>query len=379
MENPIPEKFEKIISDFVGDIITTFPEYDMLIKKWFSKPDWIETIYTYCLTVFPERFMDILYKNVEIFGKDSTVNTDFLPGISFRYLWQCDISDSTKETIWRYLQLISVTIVAKGDNNFSDTSKIFDAINETEFKEKLTETLEKMQSIFTSNENPQDNATTSDPDSSSTSESNSGLPSPDDMNEHIQGMMGGKLGDLAREIAEETAGNFTNDMENATNANDVFQKLFQNPGKLMGLVKNVGEKLDSRIKSGDIKESELLSEATELMGKMQNMPGMDNIQEMMAKMGLGKKAKVNTAAMEARMNQMQKSELLKEQLRKNAQEKKAKAMAEAMTQLAKNNASTGPALSDEQLVSIFSTGEKVEKTPVSTTSQGKKKKGKGKK
>ena len=80
--------------------------------------------------------------------------------------------------------------------------------------------------------------------------------------------MGGKLGDLAREIAEETAGNFTDDMENATDANEVFQKLFKNPGKLMGLVKNVGEKLDSRIKSGDINESELLSEATELMGKM---------------------------------------------------------------------------------------------------------------
>ena len=109
------------------------------------------------------------------------------------------------------------------------------------------------------------------------------------------------------------------------------------------------------------------------------MPGMDNIQEMMAKMGLGKRSKVNTAAMEAKMTQMQKSELLKEQLRKNVQEKKTKAMAEAMAQLAKNNASTGPALSDEQLLSIFSTGEKVEKTPVGTTSQGKKKKGKGKK
>ena len=372
----IPEKFEKIIRDFMGDLAMTFPEYEMLIKKCFLKSDWLETMYAHCLTVFPERFMDILYKNVEIFTSESKVNTDFLPGISFRYLWQCDITDATKETIWRYLQLISVTLVAKGTADFSDTANIFDAINETEFKEKLAETLEKMQTMFTipkAEDPPAEPAPPSDYEPSSNG-NNENEPS---MNEHMQGIMGGKLGDLAREIAEETAGNFTEDMESATDANEVFQKLFKNPGKLMGLVKNVGEKLDSRIKSGDINESELLSEATELMGKMKNMPGMDNIQEMMAKMGLGKKAKVNTAAMEAKMSQLEKSEQLKEQIRKNAQEKRAKMAAVATP----TNVTTGPSLTDEQLISIFSTGEKVEKTPVGSNpanSKGKKK-GKGKK
>jgi len=362
----IPEKFEKIIRDFMGDLTMTFPEYEMLIKKFFLKPDWIQSMYAHCLTVFPERFMDILYKNVEIFSAESKVNTDFLPGISFRYLWQCDITDATKETIWRYLQLISVTLVAKGTADFSDTANIFDAINETEFKEKLAETLEKMQTMFTG-PNAEDPPAEPAP---SMSDDEDGEPS---MNEHMQGIMGGKLGDLAREIAEETAGNFTEDMENVTDANEVFQKLFKNPGKLMGLVKNVGEKLDSRIKSGDINESELLSEATELMGKMKNMPGMDNIQEMMAKMGLGKKAKVNTAAMGAKMAQLEKSEQLKEQIRKNAEERRAKASAVSTPPPA-----TGPSLTDEQLISIFSTGEKVEKTPVGSNPAKSTGKGKGK-
>jgi len=49
---------------------------------------------------------------------------------------------------------------------------------------------------------------------------------------------------------------------------------------LMGLVKNVGSKLDSKMKSGNLSESELLSEATDIMGKMNSMPGMKNIQDL---------------------------------------------------------------------------------------------------
>merc|ERR1711991_1240381 len=76
-------------------------------------------------------------------------------------------------------------------------------------------------------------------------------------------------------------------MNAASSVDDVFKKLFKNPGKMMNLVKNVGTKLDSTIKSGDIKESELMQEASELMNKMKDMPGMGNMQEMLSKMGMG--------------------------------------------------------------------------------------------
>ena len=48
------------------------------------------------------------------------------------------------------------------------------------------------------------------------------------------------------------------DFENMTGIQDVFQSLFKNPAKLMNIVKNVGDKLDSRIKSGDINQNELI-------------------------------------------------------------------------------------------------------------------------
>ena len=73
-----------------------------------------------------------------MFKKESEINTEFLPGISFKYLWQCDISDSTRETIWKYLQLILISIIGcvKNRDAFGDTAKLFQSINEDEFKGK---------------------------------------------------------------------------------------------------------------------------------------------------------------------------------------------------------------------------------------------------
>ena len=194
-------------------------------------------------------------------------------------------------------------------------------------------------------------------------------------------MLDGKLGRLAKEIAEETAESINMDMENVTDMKDVLNNLIKNPAKLMGLVKNVGEKLDTKLKSGDIKESELIAEATEIMNKMKNMPGMVDIQSMLSKMGLGGLGglggKVDVNAMEAQMNRNLKMAQTKERMKANAASSKlAKEREAAATNV--NNAQM-PTISEEEILKIFSTGEAVERTPRGTTpkkSNGKKKKGK---
>jgi hypothetical protein len=192
------------------------------------------------------------------------------------------------------------------------------------------------------------------------------MPNADDIHNHITGMLDGKLGKLAREIAEETAQDLDMDLEGITDMNSVFQNLIKNPTKLMGLVKSVGNKLDTKIKSGDIKESELISEATDMMNKMKNMPGMGNIQSMLNKMGMGNLGglgggggKVNTAAMEANLNQKMKMAQTKERMR-------AKAEANLKAKFEEQNATSQqvkPAYSEEELLKIFTSGEKVERTP----------------
>ena len=74
-------------------------------------------------------------------------------------------------------------------------------------------------------------------------------------------------------------------MTEVNTVGDVFKKLFRNPGKLMQLVKKVGSKLDSQLQSGEMKESDLMEEATNLIGKMNKMPGMKEMNQMFGNMG----------------------------------------------------------------------------------------------
>jgi hypothetical protein len=113
------------------------------------------------------------------------------------------------------------------------------------------------------------------------------IPNPEDLQDHLNSLMGGKIGQLAQEIANDTAKDLDIDPENISNVNDVFSKLFKNPGKLMGMIKKVSSKLDEKLKSGELKETELMKEASELVEKMKNTPGMKNMENMLNKMGLG--------------------------------------------------------------------------------------------
>jgi hypothetical protein len=404
----IPDEFTRVIGDFVNDLMTTFPEYNTFISKWWKPMDKFEYIddleertrafekhkqastkilFSFCKKKVPPRFFDILYQNEDMFKIDSDVDTEFLPSIHFRNLWQCDISSKTKETIWKYLQLITFSIVGTLDNKdaFGDTAKMFEAINQDEFKSKLEETLSHMQGLFDMSGNKSDSA-----------EPGINMPDAEQLHEHITGMLDGKLGQLAREIAEETANNLNMDFDEASDMKDVFQKLMKNPTKLMGLVKTVGDKLDSKIKTGDLKESELIAEATEMMNKMKNMPGMDNIQSMLSKMGMGNLSglgnlaglgglgglgggKVNMGAMQANLDQKMKLAKTKERiLAKSQANAKAKAEAELLAQkrAAMPEQPHQPQMSEEELLKLFAAEEKIEKTPRGSKPQPNKKKGK---
>jgi hypothetical protein len=379
----IPTEFNKIINDFISDIVITFPEYSGLIKRWWTRTTVsvedetnprakaeVAFVFRHCVKVLPERFFDILYKNADIFNDDSIINTEFLPGIVFKQLWKCDISDNTRETVWKYLQLILFSVIGSVHNSaeLGDAAKLFEAINEDELKDKLAETMENMQSMF-------DNFTKKNVDGEGDKESNAedqgegdsaskeGMPNVDDIHKHINSMMEGKLGKLAMELAEETAAELDLDIDESKDAKDVFQKLFKNPGKLMSMVKNIGGKIETKIKSGEIKESELMSEGMDLLNQMKNMPGMGDMSKMFSQMGipgLGKNTKVNMGAMESQLNKNMKAAKMRERM-------KAKA-ASNMNQAAASSAPANvepvkPALSEEEIIKIFSTGEKVDRTP----------------
>ena len=268
----ISDELYKILKDFVKDILITFPEYkDQLHEGMMSiladKQDGpgVSEVVEHCSHVYPKRFFDILYQKPELFSGEAVY---FIPNIDFCELWQLEISDQTRTIIWKYLQLVlfSVVKLEKESDTFGDTAKLFEAIDENELKNKLEETIEQMSDLF-------------DMSGGSLGKDTSNIPFPDaeNLQNHINSMLEGNLGKLAREIAEETAQELSADMKDSTSVGDIFKKLFRNPGKLMGLINKVGSKLDTKLQSGEMKESDLIKEASELIGKMHKMPGMSEM------------------------------------------------------------------------------------------------------
>lgn len=347
-QSDILSEFCKILGEFIPDLVNTFPECkehlhpgiivalehvqnmrngtDTSTDEIIGNEDLVELL-DYCKQVYPSRFFDILYKNDEIFTNDE-IDTAFLPNIDFANLWSQNISDTTKDIIWKYLQIILLALLPtiNDGNTFGDTAKLFEAINEDEFKKKLEETICSMQDMFSSsNINPTTDDNEDDQTDASVNQIHlDSLPNPDDLHKHINSMIGGKLGKLAQEIAEETADELDIDLENVTNVNDVFKNLFKNPGKLMSMVKGIGSKLENKIKSGEISETELMKEATTMMGEMHKMPGMNNIKSMLQQFGLptGKNSKFNMNAFQSHMNQNIKHSQQRERMLKKLEEKR---------------------------------------------------------
>jgi hypothetical protein len=339
----IPENFRSVITDFIKDLTPTFPEFANLWQKWSAtdSQDFTE-LFQYCLTVYPERFFDILYQNEDIFKPDSETNTMFLPGVDFKLLYNCQgISETTQKSIWKYLQVILFSVVGsvKDKEGFGDTSSLFEDINKEELHEKLKEAVGSIGDFFSKHvekngegegeENPLKGAF-----DFLNGASGSAVPNPEDIHNHLSGLFNGKIGTLAKELAEELgndlASAFGDDMNNMKSTQDVFAKIMQNPDKLSGLVKSVGDKLNQKMSSGAISKDDIMSEAGELMRQMKDMGGAGNFADMFKNMakGMGVNIPKNVKVDKNALERMEKQMSARDKMKARAEIRKKKKMEE---------------------------------------------------
>lgn len=387
----MPEKFPSVMRDFLSDLSTTFPEYTYLWDAWLSDDANITDLYKYCLTVYPERFFDILYQNDDIFSPTSVVNTLFLPNVEFKMLFSIpDISENTKKTMWKYLQLILITIMSsvKSSASFGDAASLFEGIDEGELQKKLSETIGGLSDFFkgideesNDKDGPFDtdfakqfseaapemekafeemfkgrsnNEQSRSDNEQSRSERKEGegdgerdgdnkgfeMPNVDELHGHIKGLFDGKIGSLAKELAEELSGDVMNMFDDGTgdvkSTGDILKKMMTNPKQIMDLVKKISGKLDTKMKSGNISQEELMKEAGDLMSKMKGMGKGNDFQDMMQNMmknmgpmmgamkgAMGKGAKMDTN----KMNSMISKNSHKERMLKKLEVKRAQVQA----------------------------------------------------
>jgi hypothetical protein len=375
MSSPVPSNLRSIITDFTADLSVVFPEYAFMWSKWATESDAeYEKLHAHCLAVYPERFFDIMYTNADIFDASSKMVVDFLPDVDFRILFNCPgVSEKTKTSIWKYLQLILFTVLGSVNDpkRFGDAANIFEAMDENELHAKMAETMAGVGDFFKNMESGKatDDASgatytsdsTEEPDdaedlsnamkdifeglrnASQGSEGSSGkpgfkMPNPEVLKEHMKALLEGKLGKLAKEFTDE----FTHDLKdffdegdeaNMKSSKDVLMKLIKDPKKMVLILKKITTKLQERMKRGDISQEELMAEMAGLMEKMKDMGGGADFADMMKGLagtpfmkmfekglgGGGAKMDMN------KLNQMSKQAEMKERLRKKMEMKKAQA------------------------------------------------------
>jgi hypothetical protein len=283
----VPERFGQVWKDFRADLLLTFPE--LTPQLTFDE----EVLFTHCKEVYPKLFFELLYENASLFDEPRFL----LPGVDVSLLMKDQqITEKTKKTVWKYLQLFLFSVMENMENkdSFGDTSKLFEAIHQEDLHKKISETMEEMKGLF---------------------EGVSGEAfDPEGIKSHLDGLMDGKIGALAKEIAAEAS----EELEGIEDKDEFMKTLMKNPSKILDLVKNIGSKLESKIKSGDLKESELLEEASQIMDKMKDIPGM---KEMMSKMGMG--GKLDMKAMTNKLQESLRKSKMKDRMNKKREERAA--------------------------------------------------------
>ena len=433
--------FYKIFKDLIMDLKTTFndkvgslidknKDYQIIIH--YSLPDYkdamnadeyvstielsaisidfmtsLNNVYEYCKHTFAVRSIDILYQNEDIFlnkpnvktSNASVICTMFLPDIEFSDLYYDDTSAQTKQTLWKYLQLILFNIITSIDDVsfFGDSLELLKMIDSNNFSAKIQSTVEELSNMFSFKENKQqsrantkdknneneneDEDEDEDEDGSSetipnmssffdisgsafgmfdtmfndlsnnfkdfanavnddandaTDDANDAnddakhndyaIPDKEELFSHLNNLINGKIGSLAKEIAEETSKDFDLEADNIGDVNELLKGFMKNPSKMMGLIDNINKKINTKMKDGSIKESELLEEATEIFKNMKNMPGMNNFNDILKTMNLDKfmpkGGKINPNTFQNMMEQNVKMSKMKERMRKKAENNK---------------------------------------------------------
>ena len=339
----IPENFKTLVKDFIDDLTNVFPEYDFYWSKWGNTNitnEELKELLDHCAKVYPERFFDILYQNEDIFAENSDVNTYFLPRMDFSILFNSEgLSENSKKVLWKYLQLMLFTVVGSVDDkkSFGDSANIFDGIDENVLQEKLEETMKNIGNVFEKMDTLKQKVnemegTTEDGEETNTRDTPNpraafeNLPNMENLQSHLKQLFDGKIGKLAKELAEEVADEFKDvvggDNENPQN---MIKNLMKNPNKIKNLMKTVSGRLDEKMKSGEISKDELMKEAGQFLNEIKKTSGDAGVNEMLQSAmknmgGLGKNAKINKSALNRLMKQSESKEKMQQKANIRKQE-----------------------------------------------------------
>ena len=263
----VETKLFALFSDFIRDLSKVYPEIKSVLYRNYE--DCLVESDNKCLCDFPKlnRFLDligdyekyIVDKNLEFFD----LEVEFLEEISFKRLWEKNISNKTRESIWKYLQTFQLISI-----NLTSGEALKDVLSvETKVDKSTAKDLKKMKKL---SEGVQSSDTTE---------------GENELDKMLGPLMDSGIGEIAKEVAESLdVENMFGSVDGNSNPMDLMAQLM-NPEKMGSIFQNINSVMEKKMESGELSKEGLKSEAEGMMGKMGENPMFKNMMQGMGDMG----------------------------------------------------------------------------------------------
>lgn len=280
---------KKLLRSFILDIVKVFPEYKKRLHKQYSN---ILSDEGKC-----EELLSSFFENIEEIEEDlsennfSVFDTDpiILNNVSFKLIWNSNISKDTKNNIWRYLQTFCVYNI----NNKQGKEDIDDVLNSIKQHEKVSDkgTLTNMKLLKKLSESLNSNIVIDlltdkkvdkpidDVKNVSLNEKMDGIKGMEDLLENSN------IGKIAKEVTEEL------DIENMIQGGEGIESLM-NGENMMNIFKSISQKIDNE-------DGNIMEEAMDISRNMKDNPLFSSL---MSTMGQGLSQMNNPDKMKTQSN-----------------------------------------------------------------------------
>ena len=261
------ENINNLFNSFINDIIKVFPEYKGRLETYYK-----EILENNEANIENEKLQEFL-KNIELIS-DKIVDKDvkvfeedpvILQNVSFKLLWNSDISSQTKNSIWKYLQTFCMIKI-----NIESNDKISEVIKSIESNEKVKdkETVKNMKKLQKLKENFDiqeiEKVISENPETISNG-----------MNEMDQMFENTNIGKIAKEITDDL--NIDQMIKEGGGIEDLF-----NGGSMMNIIQSISSKMGNP--ENQLNAGELMKEATDICGSMQGNPLFSSLMNMQGDM-----------------------------------------------------------------------------------------------
>ena len=243
----IHSKALHIFKSFLDDLIKVFPEYKEIIYTNYSEILSLEN-----LSDDKDKLIEIFLNNIDKYSnqiteRDESIFSDdlcLLKDICFKKIWDSEISDKTKDNIWKYLQSFCLINI-----NIRSNDKLAEALSDIEDNKKIKKGVAKdLDNYKKINEDYKKQEATKTEEL------------PENMKKFNDILENTSIGKIAKEVSEEL------NMDNMDDEADLSQMF--NPENMMKIFSTISSKVNSdTFKNGDLEK-----EATNICGDMKDNP-----------------------------------------------------------------------------------------------------------